>query len=97
MRSLLKTSESRRLELIERLMIATDWMTLNELAQELGSSSRILKDDLVYFNSSNYNFNIESGPLGVRIDVPSNSGISEYYHNFKDYPCLQNYGRDILR
>lgn len=81
MRSLLKTSESRRLELIERLMIATDWMTLNELAQELGSSSRILKEDLVYFNSSNYNFNIESGPLGVRIDVPSNSGISEYYQN----------------
>ena len=31
MRSLLKTSESRRLELIERLMIATDWMTLNQL------------------------------------------------------------------
>lgn len=54
---------------------------MNELATSLDSSTRNLKEDFVFFRSSNYSFTIETGPLGVRIRVPEDSGMSDYYQD----------------
>ena len=46
MRSLLSTKEQRQLRLLEILIQKRDWIRLNELAQTLECTERILKNDL---------------------------------------------------
>lgn len=79
MRSLLKTTDRRRLELIELLVEENGWMTTTKLAEQLNSSVRNLKEDISFFKKTIPNMGIETGHMGVRIMMDQSTGIQEFY------------------
>lgn len=81
MRELIKSTDQRRLALIELLLEANNWMTISEITVILGCSSRNLKEDLSFIRISESNILIESSPLGVRISMEQSSGIMDYHYS----------------
>ena len=79
MRSLLTTSDRRRLELIELLLEANDWMTIEQVAVQLASSVRNIKEDITYFRKHFPEIGIETGQYMMRIMMDHSIGIQEAY------------------
>lgn len=78
---LLRKNERRRLRIAEILYEKNDWMTVNELAQELGSSVRSIKYDLDAFKESFDDFTIQTSKHGVRIHFHRNKSLRTLYSN----------------
>ena len=79
MRSLLTTSDRRRLELIELLLEADDWMTFDQVAEQLANSVRNIKEDISYFRKHFPEIGIETGQYRIRIMMDHSIGIQEAY------------------
>lgn len=79
MRDLLKTSDLRRLELIELLLEMDEWATIPTLAEHLDSSTRNIKEDIAFLRRTEPELGIESSHLGFRIMMDQTTGIQEYY------------------
>lgn len=79
MRELLKSTDKRRLELIELLVSLNDWITIKEVAQQINSSIRNIQNDLNYINSSVDGLQIETGHTGIRITINDDYSLHDYY------------------
>ena len=79
MRELLKSTDNRRLSLIELLLEADDWMTIAELSKQLNSSTRALKEDIRFIRNYDPNIQFQTGPKGIRIISDYSTGIQDYY------------------
>lgn len=79
MRSLLKTNDRRRLELIELLVEASDWTTSEEIAAQLQCSRRILKEDIAYLRQNVTEIIIETNHEGIRLFMTNGRDIRDYY------------------
>ena len=80
MRRLIKATDQRRLALIELLLDVDGWVTIPDLAQQLNSSIRVLKEDIVFIRQIDSNIQFETGPKGVRILIDYSTGIRDYYY-----------------
>lgn len=79
MKSLLKANDQRRLNMIELLIEVDGWITISNLAKELNSSTRVLKEDMTYLRKTYNAFLIETSHLGVRITIDQSSGLRDFY------------------
>lgn len=79
MREFLKSTDNRRLSLIELLLEADDWMTIAELSKQLNSSTRALKEDISFIRNYDPNIQFQTGPKGIRIISDYSTGIQDYY------------------
>lgn len=79
MRELLKTTDRRRLEVIEVLIDLDGWISLEELAEKANTTTRNLKGDLTYFRERYPEIGIESSYQGVRLIMNASTGMQEFY------------------
>lgn len=79
MRSLLKTNDRRRLELIELLVEASDWKTTEEISAKLDCSTRILKEDIAFLRENVAEMMIETSHEGIRLFLNNGKAIKDYY------------------
>lgn len=79
MKSLLKSSTQRHLALIEYLSFQDDWVTITHISEVLNSSTRIIKNDIVWFNNNFPSIRFETTQAGVRILMDQTTGIQEFY------------------
>ncbi len=84
MENLLQKKERRQLRLAEFLIEKDDWLTFQELAEELGCSERILKYDLNHFKETFSYFKIESSHDGIRLIFNKNKGFKNIYQSVFD-------------
>lgn len=84
MRELLKTTDQRRLKIIETLIDSDNWMSPEELAVKVQTTPRNLREDLKFFRTNHPGLGLESNHLGIRLILDQAFGIQEFY-------------RDILR
>lgn len=85
LKNLLRSSERRRLEIAEILYAKDDWVTLEELANQVKSSKRILKYDFVNFEETFDDFSIETSHKGVRLVFQQNKGLKSLYNNVLEH------------
>lgn len=81
MNNLLQQNERRKLRLAEILVRKGSWVKLNELAEELECSERILKYDIKTFKDNLTDFTIESSHRGIRLLFKQNKGFKNIYEN----------------
>lgn len=79
MRKLLKSSDRRRLELIELLLEKDNWITISEVATQVNSSTRNLKEDISFLRSNYPDIGLETSQAGIRIMMDQSIGIQEFY------------------
>lgn len=90
MRNLLKSTEIRRLNFIEILTKESGWITTNQIAKNLNCSTRIIKEDIIFFKENNFGFNIERSYLGLRIHYQANNSIKTFYQaNLNNSPAFK--------
>ena len=82
MRSLLSTKEQRQLRLLEILIQKRDWIRLNELAQTLECTERILKNDLNELRTAFPTFKIQSSINGIMLNLDTAASIEDIYIYF---------------
>ena len=82
MRSLLSTKEQRQLRLLEILIQKRDWIRLNELAQTLECTERILKNDLNELRTAFPSFKIQSSINGIMLNLDTAASIEDIYIYF---------------
>ena len=82
MRSLLSTKEQRQLRLLEILIQKRDWIRLNELAQTLECTERILKNDLNELRTEFPSFKIQSSINGIMLNLDTGASIEDIYIYF---------------
>ena len=82
MRSLLSTKEQRQLRLLEILIQKRDWIRLNELAQTLECTERILKNDLNELRTAFPTFKIQSSINGIMLNLDTATSIEDIYIYF---------------
>lgn len=73
---LLNNTINRRLNLINILAKNSDWFFLNELANMLNVSERVLKNDLAYFRKEVDDFTIYSSRKGIKLAFKDNKGLN---------------------
>lgn len=79
MKQLLNNTARRRIELLELLYTSSRWLSFNELSNQLNSSIKVLREDVVYLNNPPYNkyFYIDISDKGVSILFKDNSGTDK--------------------
>lgn len=77
--NLLNKINNRRLEFARILSEKENWIKLEELANILGCSDRILKEDIVFFKKKFTDFTIETSTYGVRLRFNYNKGLKSLY------------------
>ena len=82
MRSLLSTKEQRQLRLLEILIQKRDWIRLNELAQTLECTERILKNDLNELRTAFPTFKIQSSINGIMLNLDTAASMEDIYIYF---------------
>lgn len=81
MREFIKSTDRRRLQLIELLFEVDHWITTSELADKLNTSPRNLKDDLAFIRDKDSSIQLESSPQGIRSQLNPSNSIQEYYQS----------------
>ncbi|UUX34398.1 helix-turn-helix domain-containing protein [Fundicoccus culcitae] len=79
MRRLMKTSELRRLNIIEALIEKDDWENIATIAKQLHSSERTIREDILFLKNTFNEFTIETNHNGVRILLNKNFGLKSVY------------------
>ncbi len=82
MRNLLSTKDQRQLRLMETLIQNRNWMRLHELADNLGCTERILKNDLNELRTAFPTIDIQSSINGIMIDLDMQTSVEELYQYF---------------
>ncbi|WP_227872603.1 BglG family transcription antiterminator [Jeotgalibaca ciconiae] len=79
MRHLLEKRENRHLTLLEILYFKDSWMTISSLANELGCSERILKQDIADLKDLFQDEILFTSNQGIRLVFPSNLNLEVIY------------------
>lgn len=79
MRHLLEKRENRHLTLLEILHFKDSWMTISSLANELGCSERILKQDIADLKDLFQDEILFTSNQGIRLVFPSNLNLEVIY------------------
>jgi len=82
MRNLLSTKDQRQLRLMETLIQNRNWIRLHALAEKLGCTERILKNDLNELRTAFPNIDIQSSVNGIMIDLDVNTSLEDVYQYF---------------
>ncbi|MDU6722789.1 MAG: M protein trans-acting positive regulator PRD domain-containing protein [Streptococcus mitis] len=82
MRNLLSTKDQRQLRLMETLIQNRNWIRLHALAEKLGCTERILKNDLNELRTAFPNIDIQSSVNGIMIDLDVNTSVEDIYQYF---------------
>lgn len=82
MRNLLSTKNQRQLRLMEILIQNRNWLRLHALAEKLGCTERILKNDLNELRTAFPNIDIQSSVNGIMIDLDVNTSLEDVYQYF---------------
>ena len=82
MRNLLSTKDQRQLRLMEILIQNRNWLRLHVLAEKLGCTERILKNDLNELRTAFPNIDIQSSVNGIMIDLEVNTSVEDVYQYF---------------
>jgi len=67
MEALVKSTDQRKIRLLEYLMQTEQWSTTLDLSSLLGCSERVIKDDLQYFRENHPGLVIISSSEGVKM------------------------------
>lgn len=79
MEALVKSTDQRKIRLLEYLMQTEQWSTTLDLSSLLGCSERVIKDDLQYFRENHPGLVIISSSEGVKMHWDSSIGIQDFY------------------
>lgn len=79
MEALVKSTDQRKIRLLEYLMQTEQWLTTLDLSSLLGCSERVIKDDLQYFRENHPGLVIISSSEGVKMHWDSSIGIQDFY------------------
>ena len=82
MRNLLSTKAQRQLRLMEILIQNRNWLRLHTLAEQLGCTERILKNDLNELRAAFPTIDIQSSVNGIMIDLEVNTSVEDIYQYF---------------
>ena len=82
MRNLLSTKNQRQLRLMEILIQNRNWLRLHTLAEQLGCTERILKNDLNELRTAFPTIDIQSSVNGIMIDLEVNTSVEDVYQYF---------------
>ena len=82
MRNLLSTKDQRQLRLMEILIQNRNWLRLHALAEKIGCTERILKNDLNELRTAFPNIDIQSSVNGIMIDLDVNTSLEDVYQYF---------------
>ena len=82
MRNLLSTKAQRQLRLMEILIQNRNWLRLHTLAEQLGCTERILKNDLIELRTAFPTIDIQSSVNGIMIDLEVNTSVEDVYQYF---------------
>lgn len=79
MKNLLKTNELRRYNLVEALITYDTWVTTADLANIVGSSKRVIINDIAYLRENYDAFRIESSYQGIRLNFKLEANLKNFY------------------
>lgn len=96
MRDVLEANERRRLEVIEYLYTSNRWLTLREIAQNIASSERILKQDMTLLREQFSREVLQTSHRGIRLVLPSNKDIDDIYRHILKNSLAFNFIEQLI-